>query len=253
MNYIILNGKKSTMVKGLMIQSLPPISKPLIRTRIEEIDGRDGDIVTKLGYAAYDREMSIGLFGDYNIAEVMQYFDSEGTVIFSNELDRVYNYQILGQIDYERLGAFKQAKVKFHVQPFKYASVDDTFVYDKTSSSMSNIVTIYNDGNVFSKPHFLLEAANFTILPAHDLVIGQSISDDHVVGNKLRITSEAIGSKIEIDLESMTAIYPITHGSANRVISGDYSKMKCQSGKNYIELTVSDPYKMTITNISRWI
>ena len=127
MNYIILNGKKSTMVKGLMIQSLPPISKPLIRTRIEEIDGRDGDIVTKLGYSAYDREMSIGLFGDYNIAEVMEYFDSEGTVIFSNELDRVYNYQILSQIDYERLGAFKQAKIKFHVQPFKHSSVDDTF------------------------------------------------------------------------------------------------------------------------------
>ena len=44
MNYVILNGVKSTTIKGLLIQSLPPISKPLMRTSIEEIDGRDGDI-----------------------------------------------------------------------------------------------------------------------------------------------------------------------------------------------------------------
>ena len=72
MNYCILNGKKSTLIKGLLIQSLPPISKPLMRTQIDEIDGRDGDIVTKLGYSAYNKEMSIGLFGDYDIDEVIE-------------------------------------------------------------------------------------------------------------------------------------------------------------------------------------
>ena len=39
MNYCILNGKKSTLIKGLLIQSLPPITKPLQRTQIDEIDG----------------------------------------------------------------------------------------------------------------------------------------------------------------------------------------------------------------------
>ena len=48
MNYIVLNGMKSTLIKGLLISELPPITKPLIRTKTEEIDGRDGDIVTKL-------------------------------------------------------------------------------------------------------------------------------------------------------------------------------------------------------------
>ena len=58
-NYIILNGKKSTDINGLLIQSLPPISKPKIRTQIEEIDGRDGDIVTKLGYLLVYLEIMI--------------------------------------------------------------------------------------------------------------------------------------------------------------------------------------------------
>lgn len=126
-NYIELNGEKSTSVKGLIIQSLPPISKPKMRTSIETIDGRDGDIVTKLGYSAYDKEVSIGLHGDFDIDDAIAFFDSEGEVVFGNEPDKYYRYQILDQIDFERLVRFRTAKVKMHVQPFKYDAVDRTF------------------------------------------------------------------------------------------------------------------------------
>lgn len=129
MNYVILNGVKSNTVRGLMIQSLPPISKPLMRTEIEQIDGRDGDIVTDLGYSAYDREMTIGLFGDYDIDAVISYFDSSGTVIFSDEPDKYYNYRIYQQIDFEKLIRFRTATVTFHVQPFKYSAVGDDVAY----------------------------------------------------------------------------------------------------------------------------
>lgn len=148
MNYVVLNGVKSTTIKGLLIQSLPPISKPLMRTSIEEIDGRDGDIVTKLGYSAYDKPMSIGLFGDYNVDEVIQFFDSYGTVTFSNEPDKYYNYQIIEQIDFEKLIRFKTATVTFHVQPFKYSAVDDVFTFTnsllrpKIYSASKNGVTL---------------------------------------------------------------------------------------------------------------
>lgn len=130
MNYCILNGVKSTTIKGLLIQSLPPISKPLMRSSIETIDGRDGDIITPLGYSAYDKTMSIGLFGDYDVDQVIQFFTSEGTVIFSNEPDKYYNYQVLNQIDFERLIKFKTATVTFHVQPFKYSAVEGVVSYD---------------------------------------------------------------------------------------------------------------------------
>ena len=132
MNYITLNGRRSDEITGLLIQSLPPIMKPLMRTDIEEIDGRDGDIVTKLGYSAYDREMLIGLHGKYNIDEVIEYFDSEGIAIFSNEPDKYYKYQILEQIDFERLARFRQATVTFHVQPFKFSSVDNKFLHSNS-------------------------------------------------------------------------------------------------------------------------
>ena len=126
-NYIELNGEKSTNVKGLIIQSLPPITKPKMRTSKEEIDGRDGDIITKLGYAAYDKEVGVGLHGDFDIDDAIAFFDSEGEVVFGNEPDKYYRYQILDEIDFERLVRFRTAKVKMHVQPFKYDAVDRTF------------------------------------------------------------------------------------------------------------------------------
>ena len=154
-NYIELNGEKSTNVKGLIIQSLPPITKPKVRTTIEEIDGRDGDIVTKLGYAAYDKEVSVGLHGDFDIDDAIAFFDSEGEVVFGNEPDKYYRYQILDQIDFERLVRFRTAKVKMHVQPFKYDAVDRTFdivnqvlhVRDSTAAKFG-ITATSSDGSI---------------------------------------------------------------------------------------------------------
>lgn len=169
MNYVILNGVKSTTIKGLLIQSLPPISKPLMRTSIEEIDGRDGDIVTNLGYSAYDKEMSIGLFGDYDVDDVIEFFDSQGTVIFSNEPDKFYNYQIIEQIDFERLIRFKTATVTFHVQPFKYSAVDDAVTFSinqldvRPYSATKNGVTISAENGVISLEGTATSATEFYV------------------------------------------------------------------------------------------
>ena len=122
--FIIINGKSSKDVDGLIIQSLPPITKPMIRTEREEIDGRDGDIVTTLGYAAYDKTFTIGLKGNYNVDDVISFFNQDGTIIFSNEMDKYYNFMMLEQIDFEKLIRFKTAEVTIHVQPFKYGVAD---------------------------------------------------------------------------------------------------------------------------------
>jgi len=117
--YIILNGVSSKTINGLLIQNLPPISKPQMRTNIEEIDGRDGDIITDLGYAAYDKSFDIGITDKSVVDQVIGFLNSEGTVTFSNEPSMVYEYKIINQIDFNKLIRFKTASVTMHVQPFK--------------------------------------------------------------------------------------------------------------------------------------
>ena len=154
-NYIILNGQNSNEITGLLIQSLPPISQPKIRTNIEEIDGRDGDIITKLGYSAYNKEISIGLYGNYDVDDIIKYFtdNQSGKVTFSDEPDKYYNYEILEQIDFDKLIRYRTATVKLHCQPFKYSTTEEKIQINATevSGSGSNI-TLENteDGALFT-------------------------------------------------------------------------------------------------------
>ena len=233
MNYCILNGVKSTTIKGLLIQSLPPISKPLKRTRIEEIDGRDGDIVTDLGYSAYDKPMSIGLFGDYDVDEVIQYFNSNGTVIFSNEPDKFYNYQVIQEIDFERLIKFKTATVTFHVQPFKYSAVDDVFTFDV--DNVDNF-SIFNRGNYFSRPTMTIYGSG---------TINLSIN-----GSELFVIDLGSAEYITLDGASMNAY----QGDIlmNRSVVGDLDNLVLNIGTNNISWT-GDVTQIELENFSRWV
>ena len=231
---IKLNNINSNSITGLLIQSLPPISKPLMRTNIEEIDGRDGDIVTKLGYSAYDKDVSIGLYGNYDIDEVIKYFNSEGNVIFSNEPDKYYKYQIINQIDFEKLIRFKTADVTFHVQPFKYSVNDNSYVLDIVDN-VDNFI-IENKGNVNSKPTITIYGSG---------TINLSLN-----GMQIFVIDLGDNEYITIDSAEMNAYKGNT--LMNRKIIGDYSNLSLIEGNNTISWT-GTVTRVEIENYSRWI
>jgi predicted phage tail component-like protein len=232
-NYIELNGVNSQTIQGLIIQELPPITKPKMRTQIEEIDGKSGDIITELGYSAYDKSVSIGLYGDFDIDQIIQYFNSSGTVVFSNEPDKYYNYNILAQIDFERLIRFRTATVKFHVQPFKYSQEDNSKTFAITNQTS---ISIRNVGNIYSKPVLTITGSG----------------DIGIYLNGSQVFAIALGSltSIVIDTNNMEAYL----GSVllNRLVTGDYNNFKLNCGANTISWS-GDITQIQIDNYSRWI
>ena len=232
-NYIILNGKNSINIQGLLIQKLPPISKPKIRTQIEEIDGRDGDIITPLGYSAYDKKFPIGLYGDFDIDEIIAFFNTSGIVVFSNEPDKFYHYEIVSQIDFERLIRFRTAEVTMHIQPFKYSATDNDKVFNITNE---NSIQIRNSGNIYSKPTLTITGSGNIGIYLNEIQLFQI-----QLGN--------VGS-ITIDTEKMEAY---KEGNLlNRLVSGNYDNFKLNIGKNNISWT-GNVSKIEIQNYSRWI
>lgn len=237
-NYIILNNQNSNEITGLLIQTLPPISQPKIRTNIEEIDGRDGDIITKLGYSAYNKEFSVGLYGDYDVNQVIAYFtnNQSGKVTFSNEEDKYYNYEILEQIDFEKLIRFKTADVKMHIQPFKYSSVDATRTFTITNQTSLNIT---NNGNYISKPVITITGSG---------TINLSLNNEQLFVIDLGETS----TQITLDIANMNAYNPTTNVFMNRSVTGDYNNFNLLVGKNTISWTGTIT-QIQIENYSRWI
>lgn len=152
-NYVIINGVNSLTIKGLAIKTLPPITKPIQRTLREEIDGRDGDIVTTLGYGAYDKTIEIGLFGTFDIDEVIAYFNQKGTITFSNEADKVYYFEALDQVDYAELLKFRTANVVLHCQPFKYPTEETPLVeeYEYVEATGTNVTLDNTSEAIFNK------------------------------------------------------------------------------------------------------
>lgn len=236
-NYIILNDKNSNEISGLMIQELAPISKPQQRTQVETIDGRDGDTVTPLGFAAYDKKISVGLYGDFDIDEIIEFFNSEGQVTFSNEPDKYYNYQILEQIDFERLVRFRTAGVSFHVQPFKYSAQQG--IKQLTPANGATSVSIVNKGNIYAKPALTVYGTG---------TVNLSLNGTQILVIDLGDTA----NNITIDANMLEAYTGTTATLANRSVDGDYNNLKLKIGTNAISWN-GNVTKITIANYSRWI
>lgn len=236
--YIVINGVSSKSINGLLIQTLPPISKPKQRVQTEEIDGRDGDIITPLGYAAYDKQFSIGLRGEYNVDDVIEYLNTEGKITFSNEPDKYYNFTQLEQVDFEKLIRYKTARVSLHVQPFKYSAYETAKSYTYESGTTGATISVRNNGNTYSKPTLSLTGTG-------DIYV--------YLGNTQIFLIElgATSTTITIDAEAMNA-YGNNGNYLNRLVTGDYDNLKLSAGAN--TLTISGSVTAAeISNYSRWI
>lgn len=234
MNYIIWKGKNSTEINGLLISELPVISRPKIKTSIIEIEGKDGDIVDNMGYSAYDKDLKIGLFGDYDIDEISKYFSGSGEVIFSNEPDKYYRAEIFEEIDFERLVNFKTASVKFHTQPHKYLVNEEPSSFDISEGVTQ--VEVNNVGLEPSKPIITLHGTGTVEIKIN------ALGELHVdIGNEGHLT---VDSMIEECYKDTTLILK------NRAMGGEFPILS--AGKNVITWT-GNLTKIEIKPMSRWL
>lgn len=228
MNTITLNGVSSSSKTGLLIQSLPAITRPKMRVQQTTVDGRPGDIITELGYEAYDRELSVGLHGSFDIDSIIAYFSGSGKAIFSNESDKVYDYTFIDRVDYNRLLRFRTAKIKMHVQPYKHSATETA----KTFTAAS--FTITNSGNTESAPTIDIIGSGTVTISTTGASFQVDMSND---------------AEVIVDTETLEAYM----GTAlkNRLVTGNIGNFRLAPGANTI--TVDGATSVTFTNYSRWI
>ena len=233
--YIVLNDVSSESIDGLLITSLPPVRKPAMRYTAEEIDGVEGDTITELGFKSYDKTVQIGLFGDYDVDRVIQYFTGGGKVTFSNEPDKYYLYKSLGAIDFDRLVRFRKAKVTLHVQPYKYSTMEHAKTWNVDGATPQ--IRVKNSGNVNSCPMVR--------------IVGSGIVAVYLNGKVALSISVPPNGIISIDVAGMNA-YKSDGTLANRNVVGDYRSLELPVGTNAISWT-GNVTGFGIDKYSRWI
>lgn len=230
-NYVIFKGIDSRTIRGLIIQELPSITKPKMRVSETVIDGVDGSYIEELGYESYDKTLKIGLTRNYDIDEVIDYFNGEGSIVFSNEPDKYYKVKIIGQINYERLVRFKQATIKIRTQPFKYLYQEHNQVFNNPTES----ITIINNGSLDSKPIIKLEGSGTIEFKIDNVAI-------------FSYTFPNNESEVIIDSDKQDAY--LGNILKNRNMNGEFPLLK--RGKNIITWTGTITKIEVIAN-SRWL
>lgn len=224
MSYINWKGIDSNTIKGLLIQELSPISKPQMRTSITQIDGKDGDIVEYLGYESYTKTISIALTRNYDVNEIINYFNGTGKLILSNEPDKFYIAQIIDSIDYNKLINFKTANVKFHVQPFKYLVSEQPYILEITDEKSLKVI---NKGYEQSRPIITIYGTGKIQL----LINNSSVFSIDMDSESITVDSEQEEAYNGTTLKNrqMTGVFPLLKPGENTITwIGNLTKIEVQ-------------------------
>ncbi len=112
--------------KGILVNNLPPISKPERMYEEIEVPGRNGKLyIDNNCYNTFQYPITCTLMPGANIREISKWLNGVGKLILSTELDKEYEVIIKDQIDYEQTYRIcNQFEVNFEVQPISRGVVE---------------------------------------------------------------------------------------------------------------------------------
>ena len=141
---------ESSLDYGLWISELPAPRKANERTEEVVIPGRSGSLLYRQGkniHDAYTRECRVTAPSSADYQAILTWLSGTGEVIFSNEPDRVYRAEIVGEVQFTRDGnSLKNATIPFTVHPHKgQYPPEPSLTYNASG-------TVYNPGTIDSLP-----------------------------------------------------------------------------------------------------
>lgn len=165
---------KSSNDFGMIVNKLPPITKPMKKTETVEIDGLNGDITIDNGYAAYDKMVEVTFLTKPDVDALNHWLSGSGQLILSNESDKYYDAEAHTEVELIREKAFYTAIITFHVQPYKHLIEEETVA--GTAS-----VTVTNQGYEESLPVIKLTGSGDVEVKIDNVTICTVTIDDGYV------------------------------------------------------------------------
>ena len=210
----------------IIVNSLPPITKPPKKIEVIEIDGLNGDITVDNGYAAYDKDIQITFKKRPDYDELIRWLTGAGKLILSNEPEKYYDAAIWSGVDISRDKALYKARITFHVQPYKH-------LISEKKATGTNTVTVVNQGFDDSLPVIKITGSGEVEVKIDNVTICKvNIDDEYII----------------LDSEKQEAYKEAT--LKNRQMSGEFVKLP--RGKTTIT-TTGTVTAIEVEPRSRWV
>jgi len=209
---------------GVWVSELPPPTRAAERVEEKTVPGRAGSLTVKEGedaHEGYTKECRITAPYTADFAALLDWLRGDGEVIFSNEPDRVYTAHLAAQVQFTRISnSLKQATIPFYVHPHKGQTPPESDI------TVNESTTIYNPGNVASKPIITLtftETATarigaFTVTLTHEPAEGETAAEETVT---IDCDAELVTQDGEIWEGSMTGDFPRLEPGSNEIVLTD--------------------------------
>lgn len=211
---------------GMVINKLPPITKPKKKTETVEIDGLHGDITIDNGYAAYDKQIQVTFLKLPDIDRLNSWLTGSGQLVLSSEPDKYYDAEIIGEVEIEQEKTLYTAIITFHVQPYKQQINGAVF-------TGVDSVTVDNEGIDHCLPLMKITGSGDVEIKVDNVSICKvTIDDEYII----------------LDSEKQEAYKETT--LKNRQMTGEF--LKLPSGKTTIT-TTGTVTALEVEPRSRWI
>ncbi len=196
--YFIFNDVNSKD-RGVIVNNLPPISKP--ERSFEEINvpGRNGNLyIDNKCYNSFQYEITCTLMPGCNIRTIVQWLNGLGKLTICTELDKFYNVVIKNQIDFEQVyRVCNEFTIIFDVNPIAYS------VREKELTLTNNTQFIIKESTYEIKPYLKISGSgNITLTINNKSVVLKSIQEYIELDCELEEAfkeNENCNSKVECD------------------------------------------------------
>lgn len=148
--FFIFN-KINSKEKGILVNNLPPISKPERKYEEIEIPGRNGKLyIDNNCYNTFLYTITCTLMPGSNIREISRWLNGNGKLIISTELDKEYDAIIKDQIDYEQVyRVCNSFEVNFEIQPIAISTFEKIINIIKNNTKLT-----IKESTYLIKPYF---------------------------------------------------------------------------------------------------
>lgn len=225
-SYFIWNGIDCRN-KGIILSGPPSIIRGEERVQHILIPGMAGELTQTEGediYNSYIQTITMNVRGGARVREIFEWLRGTGYVTFSGEPDRRQKARVIGAVMLDRHSRnmdIYSGEVQFYCEPLKEP------LFAQTVTVSSSGTTVYNDGDVKSKPKITATASSTSLSVAAGgktlTLTGVTSGNAYIIDCGAEIITNSTGT--ENITSKSSGKFPVLEPGSNSVTGSGWSSL----------------------------